>query len=182
MKRKILIGLGIVLLIAVGFIGYTILTTKSHSPSQTAEFSHAGLDIKVAYCQPYKKGRVIFGDEESGALQPYGKYWRLGANEATEITFSKNILFAGKALPSGTYRMYAVPGDGTWQVGLNSELGQWGAMEPNYDLDVLNVAVPSQTSPDEVEQFTIRFSNDDSIINMDFEWDKTKARVPITIP
>ena len=179
MKKKIFIGLGIIFVGVLGFFGYGILTTKSHSPAKTTQFSANGLDISVVYCQPSKKGRVIFGDE--GALQPYGKYWRLGANEATEITFSKNISFGGKPVNAGTYTMYAVPGANAWQVSLNSELKRWGAMEPNYDLDVIKVDVPAGTAPAETEQFVINFSNDSSTVNMDFVWDKTQVTVPITV-
>ena len=180
MKRKILVGLGVVLLIAIGYIGFTLLTTRSHSPSQTAEISNGDLNIKVVYCQPYKKGRMIFGTKEDGALQPFGEYWRLGANEATEITISKAINFAGSPLPAGTYRMYAVPGATTWKVGLNSELGKWGAMEPDYTKDVLKVEVPAGNAPSETEQFTINLTKSDDGVNMDFVWDKTSVRVPIT--
>jgi len=178
MKKKIFIGVGIAVLLFAAYVGYTLVTTRSHSPSRTTAFSHEGLDIKVVYCQPYKKGRLIFGEQEAGALQPFGKYWRLGANESTEITFSKDVNFAGKLLKAGTYRMYAVPGKDSWQVGLNSELGQWGAMEPNYALDVLKVEVPAG-SASETEQFTINFSADNDEVLMDFVWDTTKITIPI---
>jgi hypothetical protein len=179
MKKKIFISLSIALLIVLSFLGYKIATTKSHSPSETKDYSYNGLDVKVVYCRPYKKGRVIFGEDKDGALQPYGKYWRLGANEATQITFSKNLLFAGKPLAAGTYWMYAVPGASQWQVALNSELGKWGAMEPDYSKDVLKVEVPVKDAP-ETEQFTINFSSDSTAAYMDFVWDKTKVTVPLT--
>ncbi len=180
MKKNILIGLGAVLFIVVAALAYLALTTKSHSPAETKTFSYNGADIKVVYCRPYKKGRLIFGEDKDDALQPYGKYWRLGANEATEISFSKNVNFAGKPLNAGTYRMYAVPGASTWQVGLNSELGKWGAAEPDYSLDVLKVEVPAESGP-ETEQFTITFDSDSTAARMNFAWDKTLVRVPITI-
>ncbi len=180
MKKKIYYGLGLIVIAIIGFVGYLALTTRSHSPSKTTSFNHEGLDITVAYCQPYKKGRVIFGEGKEALLQ-YGKYWRLGANEATEITFSKNINFAGKPVNAGTYRMYAVPGANSWQVALNSELGKWGAMEPNHDLDVVKVDVPVGEAPAETEQFTIDFSGDSAGANMTFAWDKTMATVPITL-
>lgn len=177
MIKKIFIGLGILLLAFVLFVAYTIIFPKS--PPMTAEFSDKGLDIKVTYSQPSKKGRLIFGEEADGALQPYGKYWRLGANQATEITLSKNVTFAGQPLNAGTYRMYAVPGATSFQIGLNSELGVFLAVnEPDYTLDVLKVEVPVQTTP-ETEKFTISFSSDAVGVNMDFVWDKTLVRVPI---
>src|SRR5260221_4032612 len=144
MKKKIFIGLGVVLVALLAFFLYAALVVAKRSPSKTTEFSDRGLDIKVVYCQPYKKGRLIFGEEKDGALQPYGKYWRMGANAATEITFSKNVNFAGKPINAGSYRMYAVPGPTSFQVSLNSGLGVYFAIsEPDYKLDVVKADVPA---------------------------------------
>lgn len=86
---------------------------------------------------------MIFGEESEEALQPYGKYWRLGANAATEISFNKNVTFGGKAVEAGTYRMYAIPGADTFEITLNSETDVFfGAVEPDYDLDVLTIEAP----------------------------------------
>lgn len=180
MKKKILIVAGILFALLLGFFIYGILTTRSHSPLDTAEISTDNLNVSVTYCRPYKKGRLIFGEENNDALVPFGKYWRLGANDATEITISSDINFAGKPLKAGSYRMYAVPGANNWEVSLNSETGEFGYFEPNYDLDVLKVQVPVQTMQDEVEQFTINLSSDSTAVTMDFVWDKTKVSVPIT--
>jgi hypothetical protein len=180
MLKKILIGVGLLLVVLVGFIVYSNLFPKS--PPTTKAFSENGLDINVAFGQPSKRGRLIFGEEKDGALQPYGKYWRLGANAATEITFNKDINFAGKAVKAGSYRMYAVPGANSFQVSLNSELGVFlGVMEPDYTKDVLKVDVPVIQSSTETEQFTINFASDSTGVNMDFVWDKIIVRVPITV-
>jgi hypothetical protein len=180
MLKKILIGVGLLLVVFVGFIVYSNLFPKS--PPTTKAFSENGLDINVAFGQPSKRGRLIFGEEKDGALQPYGKYWRLGANAATEITFNKDINFAGKAVKAGSYRMYAVPGANSFQVSLNSELGVFlGVMEPDYTKDVLKVDVPVIQSSTETEQFTINFASDSTGVNMDFVWDKIIVRVPITV-
>jgi hypothetical protein len=180
MLKKILIGVGILFIGFLGFLGYTAMNPKS--PSTTASYSDKGLDIKVSYSQPSKRGRVIFGEEKDGALQPYGKYWRLGANAATEITFSKDITFAGKPVSAGTYRMYAVPNATSFKVGLNSEVGVYFANEePDYTKDVLTVDVLVINAPSETEKFVITFASDSAAINMDFIWDKTLVRVPITV-
>jgi hypothetical protein len=178
MLKKILIGIGILLLAFVGFVVY--LNLFPASPKDTASFSENGLEIKVNYSRPYKKGRLIFGDEKDKALQPYGKYWRLGANAATEITFNKNVNFGGKPVNAGSYRMYAVPGATSFQVALNSELGTFLAVnEPDYKLDVLKVEVPVSPAP-ETEQFTINFASDSTGVKMNFLWDKIQVTVPIT--
>lgn len=180
MKKKIFIGLGLLLLAFVGFIGYGILFPKS--PPTSVSFSDQGLDISVSYSQPSKKGRIIFGEEKDGALQPYGKYWRLGANAPTEITFNKDVNFAGKPVSAGTYRMYAVPGVDSFLISLNSEVGSFsGAGEPDYSLDVLKVDVPVTRMSDVTEKFIISFGKEADTINMDFAWDNLLIRVPITI-
>lgn len=181
MKKKIFLAIGAVIIIFVCWSIYGLFIAEPASPLATAEGSYEDLNMKVEYSRPYKKGRVIFGEESEGALQPYGKYWRLGANAATKITFSKDINFAGKPVDAGTYRMYAVPGANEWEVSLNSDADvSFGAFEPDYDLDVVKVKVPAQTVP-ETEQFTITFDSDSTGAQMNFVWDKTKVTVPITI-
>ncbi len=179
MKKKIFISIGVIVLALIGFVLYNLLFPKS--PPKTTTFSDQGLDITVTYSQPYKKGRLIFGEEKDGALQPYGKYWRLGANAATEITFSKNINFAGKPINAGTYRMYAVPGANSFQISLNSEVGVFLAVsEPNVSLDVVKVDLPVETAP-ETEQLMINFGSNSTGVKMDIIWDKTLISVPITL-
>ena len=183
MKKKIFIGLAVVLTAFIAWVVYGLFIATPPSPPTSKSFSANGLDIKVSYSQPYKKGRLIFGEEKDGALQPYGKYWRLGANAATEITFSKNINFAGQPINAGSYRMYTVPGADTFKVFLNSELGVrfTAAREPDHSLDVLSVDVPVQNQASETEMFTINFGSDSTGVKMDFVWDKVLVSVPITI-
>jgi hypothetical protein len=178
MIKKILLGVAAILVLLVAYF----MLRPAKSPAKTTRFSDNGLDISVNYSQPSKRGRLIFGEEKDGALQPYGKYWRLGANAATEITFSKNILFAGQPVSAGSYRMYAVPGPASFQFSLNSELGVnfTAASEPDYTKDVLKVDLPVTAIP-EVEQFVIVFGADSAGVNMDFNWDKVQVRVPIKV-
>jgi hypothetical protein len=181
MKKKILIGLGIVLVGIIVFFGYAFLFPKS--PPKTTSFSADGLDISVTYGQPSKRGRLLFGEEKDGALQPYGKYWRLGANAATEITFSKDINFMGKPINAGTYRMYAVPGENSFMIFLNSELGVkfFAIQEPDHSLDVISIEAPVETSPTESELFTISFESYPDGVMLNFVWGKTLFGVPITM-
>jgi hypothetical protein len=181
MKKKIFTGAGILLVIFVLWSVYGLFFAPVKSPPTSVTFSDKGLDIKVSYSQPSKRGRLIFGEESEGALQPYGQYWRLGANAATEITLSKDITFAGQPVNAGSYRMYAVPGAEAFKITLNSELGVTfsAAMEPDHSLDLLTVEIPVDPMLTEVEMFTISFESDSVGINMNMAWDKTLLRVPI---
>jgi hypothetical protein len=179
MKRKILIGVGAILALFVGLFLYGVLIGNKKSPSQTVSLSQGGVDLKVTYCRPFKKGRLIFGEQDAGALVPFGKYWRLGANAATEISFSKKVSFSGKPVEAGNYRMYAIPGAKTWRVVLNSGVGKWGAFEADHAKDVLAVDVPADAAAAETEQFTISLTGEAAGARMDFVWDKTAVHVPI---
>lgn len=182
MKKKIFIGLGILVLSFILWVVYGLFIATPKSPGKTTEFSSNGADFKVVYSQPFKRGRLIFGEEKDAALLVYGKYWRLGANAGTEITFSKNITFGGQAINAGTYRMYAVPNATTWKIVLNSEVDVFfGAPEPDYTLDVLKIEVPVEMASSETEQLTIDFASDSSAISMNVTWDKTLVRVPIIV-
>ncbi len=180
MLKKILLGIGVLFILFVLWAVYGLFIAEPASPKATATYSDLGLDISVDYSRPYKKGRLLFGNEEDGALQPFGKYWRLGANAATEITLSSDVYFGGKSLDAGTYRMYAIPGPDQFQVILNSELDVFfGVSEADPALDVLTVEAPVWKQETVTEQFTIQFRSDSSTIFMEFVWDDYLFNVPI---
>ncbi len=178
MLKKILIGIGILVLAVIGFVAYTMLTTKNHSPADVAEYKGSdGLEITVNYYQPYKKGRQLFGGE--GALVPNGKKWRTGANDATEITVNQDVQIGGQTLKAGTYSLYTIPGDSEWTVAFNGNTNYWGAgfSDPfDESKDVLRAKASISKTNEEVEQFTITFS-DGPVMNM--AWGDTKVSLPI---
>lgn len=178
-KIILLIFLGIIL-IGAGFVAYIMLTTKSHSPAEKLEYTDGDLILTVEYCRPYKKGRLIFGEKSEGALLPFGEYWRTGANEATEVEFNKDISINGNSLPAGRYRFYTVPGKSDWTIAFNSELGKWGYGEPDYNLDVLVLEIPSNDGSDLLEQFTISATKaSENSMELILAWDRTTVSIPI---
>ncbi len=185
MLKKVLIGAGIIVIILVGYAGYNFMTTKSHSPQDVATYERNGLKISLIYCQPFKKERLIFGKESEGALVPYGKKWRTGANEATEITFNKDLKIKGKLLKAGSYSMYTIPGRKEWTIVFNSKLDYWGAKPGGSPfeegLDVLRIKVPANSMPKKFEQLTIDFRKSGKTINLRLRWDKTKVIVPLNV-
>jgi hypothetical protein len=174
MKKIVLIGISVTILGFAGYVAFMIATTRSHSPKDEVSYELGDLTIEADYYRPYKKGRKVFG-----GLVPYGEYWRTGANDATEITFSRDVLFGGEPVPKGRYRLYSTPNINEWTIVLNSELGQWGAFLPNHDLDVAKVTVPSRPLGADVEQFTIFADQTAEGINFFIRWEKTEVIVPI---
>jgi len=146
------------------------------SPKVTVESPDKS--IKIVYGQPSKKGRVIFGPEGSTSLEKYGKVWRTGANEATEVTFKHDVMFGGKMVKAGTYTLFTIPGEKEWSVLLNSTLGQWGSYE--YEKikgnDVAKVTVPVSANKKPIEKLTITPSNNSIAI----AWDNVTVSVPVT--
>lgn len=150
--------------------------------------------VSVTYGRPYKRGRNnIFGTKESGAIVPFGERWRTGANEATEITITGNVLIGGKPLPAGTYSLFTTPGPASWTVHFNSRLGLDGTgtfadgkftpveLGPT---DVLVLTVPAVQLPEnkEVDQFTIDFERTGAGADLVLRWIRTEVRVPMALP
>ena len=142
------------------------------SPHDTVK----GKNMSITYGRPYKKGRVIFGDGKT-SLETYGKVWRTGANEATQVTVTRDCTFGGKKLKAGTYTMFTIPNEKEWTIILNSELKQWGAYgyDKVKDKDVLTTTVPSIHLNNTIEQFTININDE----GLDMLWDQTEVKVPV---
>ncbi|MDF2189950.1 DUF2911 domain-containing protein [Paraflavitalea sp. CAU 1676] len=163
-------------LAAMAFAGTMLLSTEAAAQGKASPHDTVAVkDIKVTYGRPYKKGRVIFG-----GLEKFGNVWRTGADQATEITFTKDATFGGKPVKAGTYSLFTIPDEKEWTVILNSQLKQWGAYKYNEikGSDVLQVKVPVKHLENVVEQHTIRFTPKNDLI---IEWDQTQVSVPIKI-
>ncbi|MDR3665784.1 MAG: DUF2911 domain-containing protein [Ignavibacteriaceae bacterium] len=93
-------------------------------------------DVNVSYSRPGVKNRKIWGE-----LVPYNKVWRAGADEATKITFSTDVMIEGKKLPAGAYSFFAIPGENEWTLIFNKVADQWGAFTYNEAEDALRIKV-----------------------------------------
>jgi len=169
----------IALLIAViAFFSYGMLFPSS--PAGIVSFNADNTTFEVEYSRPYKKGRLIFGNESDGALVPYSKYWRTGANAATTFSTSEDVSFGGELVKAGKYSLYTIPGKDSWIIALNSVNDTFFAIaEADQANDVLRVTQNSSEVTDVVEQFTIDFSNDSISSYMNLKWDKTLVSIPL---
>ena len=129
---------------------------------------------KVVYGRPQKKGRTMIGD-----VEPFGKVWRAGANESTEIKFYKDVTFGDQKVKAGTYTLYAIPEKGEFTVILNSKLDTWGAFEYEQAKDVVRVKAPVSATDNDVEAFTIAFDGKAGTGNMILAWEKWMVKVPL---
>jgi len=193
--RQLAVAIAVVALavttLAPVLVAQDLHPSRRPSPMGMARTSLGDTYVSVVYSRPYKRGRDnIFGTEESGALVPFGKLWRTGANEATQLTTTGDLVVAGQSLPAGTYSVFTTPGPEQWKVHFNSALGLSGTVRFNPETrkaeegytpenDVLVVTVPSGSTEEEVDQFTISFDPTDGGADMVLRWINTEVRVPV---
>ena len=134
------------------------------------------LIARVVYSRPQKNGRSVFGE-----LIEYGKVWRLGANEATEIELYKDVKVNETRLKKGRYTLFAIPFQDKWTMIFNKDTDMWGAFQYDEKKDVLRADVKVENQPEPVEAFTLFFDKTDSGANMIMAWDNVKTTLPITI-
>lgn len=145
------------------------------SPIAIASVKSNGTYIKVVYGQPYRRGRIIFGD-----LLPWGEVWRTGANEATEITLTKSVLMGTQAIPAGTYSLFTIPQPDSMTIILNHELGLWGAQNYNPERDYKRIKFPVKNLETPIEAFTVEFTEpQESMSTMRLRWGLVQVEVPI---
>lgn len=171
----------IILFLFVG-ISSTInaqIKTPQPSPSSKLEQVVGLTDVTLEYSRPSMRGRVIFG-----GLVPYGKLWRTGANANTKITFSDNVTIDGQELLKGTYAIYTIPNETTWDVIFYSDANNWGTPQVWDESKVAaKTTVAVKPISYNVETFTIdinNLSNNRATLNM--IWEKTHIAVPFDVP
>ncbi len=138
--------------------------SKRPSPPKTAEGSIDGVKIKIDYSAPSAKGRKMLG-----GIEPYGKVWRTGANEATVFEIDQVIQVEGKALPAGKYELFTIPGESEWVIIFQKHKGQWGAYDYKEADDVLRVNVKAGKTSSFVETFAIAVEKG----QVNLQWENT---------
>jgi hypothetical protein len=146
---------------------------KKQRPSPPAETSVSlnGKNVTIKYSSPSMKGRKIFG-----GLEPYGKVWRAGANEATALHTDADIMLGDLTVPAGDYTLFVhLESADTWNLIVSKETGQWGlAYKPENDLGRTKMKV-TRVSP--VESFKITLTTNE----LKMEWEETSASVPLKL-
>jgi DUF2911 family protein len=140
---------------------------KRISPHETVSEDLNGKKLTITYGRPSLKGRKMLGGQD-----PYGKVWRLGADEATKLTVTSRTMTAGDfALEPGRYGLFAIPYADHWTMIVNKVADQWGAFTYDkaqdvgrFDLKVRKLSAPA-------EEFTITMGKQGSnIVDATFSW------------
>jgi hypothetical protein len=147
------------------------------SPTQAINQEFGLGDIEITYSRPAARGWKVFGD-----LVPYNKLWRTGANAATRLHFSDPVDLNGRRVDSGTYVLYTIPSEESWEIIINKGIKNWGTDEYKESEDVVRFKVEAIKSKTRTEMFTIQFDNikPESCV-LQLIWEKKIVPVTLTV-
>ena len=147
--RKTLIAVGTLLVASAAWSQQ--LNLPRLSPKASLMQTVGTTEININYNRPAVRGRTIWG-----SLVPYDQVWRTGANEATTIELSEDVLVNGQKLPKGLYSLHTIPGRDQWTLIFNKVASQWGSYRYDAAEDALRVtARPERAEFREWMQFEI---------------------------
>jgi hypothetical protein len=146
---------------------------KGGSPHVTTTYKMDGKAISITYGRPLKKNRAIFGQ-----TIPFGKVWRLGADEATTLEMGGDMMIGPLHVVAGKYTLYAVPGPKEWTLVISKQTGQWGTVyDQSKDYGRTAMKLAKASSPAEQLTITIEGKADDKFLKV--AWDDAVATVPV---
>lgn len=133
-------------------------------------------DIKIVYHRPLVNGRKVWG-----ALVPYDKVWRAGANENTTIEFSTPVVVEGKALAAGNYGLHMIPTPNEWTIIFSKMAVAWGSYTYSEAEDALRVSVkPHEIPMEEALEYEFEDLKPDSVV-VTMKWEKLAASFRVSV-
>lgn len=175
MKKLILFAFVALLSISVS----AQMQTPQPSPTSKLKQTVGLTDVVVEYSRPSMKGRTIFG-----GLEAYGELWRTGANKNTTIKFSDDVTIDGQELKAGSYAIFTIPGETSWEVIFYSDTENWGTPQKWDDAKVAaKTTVQVYPMPMPIETFTISFDDlHNNGATLGLLWEKTYVGVEFEVP
>ncbi|RTY95040.1 DUF2911 domain-containing protein [Flavobacterium sp. GT3R68] len=161
------------------YVSEAQVKTPQASPKAVVNQTVGLTEVEIVYSRPSARGRAIFGD-----LVPFGKVWRTGANENTTISFSEDVIIAGKSLKKGKYALYTIPKADNWEIIFYSKADNWGTPETWNESDVaLRTTAKAEMLNRNFETFTINVNNvDNNFAHLEFIWERTIVAVKFEVP
>ena len=151
------------------------LKVPSTSTTQNIKQEFGLGSMGVSSSRPSIKGRSIFGD-----LVPYGAIWRTGANGATTLTFSEDVIIGGTKVAAGKYGLLTIPGGYEWTIIITKQLDVTSPAAYKQDMDVVRLTATANSLPFSIETFMISFDKvKNNSIEMMLIWDQTAVSFSI---
>jgi hypothetical protein len=156
-------------------VNYAQVELPKLSPKATISQVIGYTNVTVEYYRPGVKGRTVWGD-----LVPLNKVWRTGANDATTIEFSTDVIIDNKNVPAGKYSFFTIPNNSTTVI-LNKVWKQWGAYDYKQEEDLMRFTVYPEAD-DFTEWLTFSFTDlSDSSATFNFNWERVKVSFKINV-
>jgi hypothetical protein len=159
------------------------------SPADSVRTTIGGAVVRIDYSRPAMRGRKIFG-----SVVPWNQVWRTGANAATRLTTSADLVMGGTTIPKGSYSLWTLPSPGGWKLIVNSQTkapcqdtactlptrpALWGT-DYAVDSDFARVDLEVAPLPQPVEQLTIAIDPQGNGGVLRIDWETTRLSIPLT--
>ena len=153
------------------------------SPHETISTVIDGNRVTVSYGRPYSK------DSKSGEIRkiwgklvPWGKAWRLGADEATLLITQKPIVLGDQEIPAGAYTLYMVPEEnGTSKLAVSKTIGGWGIPVDEKN-DLVRVDLKKDAAEKPADQLVLSLDkNPEGGGLLKLSWEDTQYSVPFKV-
>ncbi len=134
-------------------------------------------DITLNYHSPGVKGRAVWGK-----MIPYGKVWRVGANENTVFTITDDVEIEGQKLTAGSYGLHLLPDENQWTFIFSKNHTSWGSYFYQENEDALRVTVPAQNTIEMREWLSFDFKNRErGSVSVVLSWADKRAELSLTL-
>jgi hypothetical protein len=161
---------------------------KRVSPHETISTVINGNRVTIVYGRPYSKDpktgeiRKVWGGIIGTGINPWGKAWRAGSDEATLLITQKPLMIGDTAVPAGAYTLYVVPNaDGSAKLVINKQLGQWG-LQYDAGQDLARVDLTRSDITPSVDEFTIVLAKNPAGGGLlEMQWETTQYSVAYTV-
>ena len=156
-----------------------IMALEDVKPSQSGLVWQevANTQIEVTYDRPVARGRDLFG-----GIVPFGEIWNPGANDATAISFTRDVTINGNPLPAGKYSLWAIPDPNRWTIIFNRQADVYHTPYPGEDDDALRfMASPRRGAHMETLAFYFA-AVEQKDAELRLHWGETYVPFNITVP
>ena len=156
-----------------------ILALEDVKPSQSGSVRQevANTTIEITYDRPVARGRDLFG-----GIVPFGEIWNPGANDATAISFSRDVSVNGNPLPAGRYSLWAIPDPNRWTIVFNRQADVYHTPYPGEGDDALRLMASPRRGA-HMETLAFYFAAvEKKDAELRLHWGETYVPLRITVP
>lgn len=152
------------------------VTTVPLSQPGTVSQEIAGVRLRVVYARPVARGRELFG-----GIVPFGELWNPGADQATRIELSGDLLVQGARLPAGKYSLWAIPEPDRWTLIFSRAWDVYHTPYPKGQ-DALRITVVPERAPHmETLAFYLPVVDKRRAV-LSLHWGQTRLDIPLEVP